>query len=46
MHAKKTCTFCGKPLPKKIYKGTPQAQGFCSDACLLDAAKMEGRSTQ
>ena len=40
MHTRKTCIFCGKPLPKKVYKGTPQAQGYCSDVCLQDGEWM------
>lgn len=43
MHTRKTCIFCGKPLPKTTYIGTPQAQGYCSDACLIDAERMIGR---
>lgn len=40
MYTRKTCIFCGKPLPKKVYKGTPQALGYCSDACLRDGEMM------
>ena len=45
MYSKKTCTFCGKPLPKKIYFGTPQAEGYCSNACRADAERMTGKGS-
>lgn len=34
------CLWCNKKLPQPIYIGTPQAQGYCSNKCLVEAETM------